>query len=50
MLKKIITYIGEEPWDVALERQEKWLNAACYIILFIAVVVFAPPVLKAFLK
>jgi hypothetical protein len=42
MLKKIVTYIEQEPWDEALERQEKWLDRFCWFAIAMAALYFAP--------
>ena len=42
MFKKITTYIEQEPWDEALERQMKRLDRACWLAIASAAFYFSP--------
>jgi len=46
MIKRIVTYIGREPWDVEILRQEKILNRCCWAAIAIALIVFVPVCLR----
>lgn len=42
MLKKFVTYIGQEPWEEAIKRQERYLNRIIIVVLILAWIYFSP--------
>ena len=42
MLKKIQTYIEQEPWDEAILRQERYLNRFIAVVLILSAIYFSP--------
>jgi ABC-type Fe3+ transport system permease subunit len=50
MIRKIKTYIEQEPWDEALIRQDRLLRLAIWCILAIAALVFGPPCISIFMR
>jgi hypothetical protein len=50
MIKKFVTYIGQIPWEVEMERQERILNRGCWAIIILAAIYFGPICVQIFLK
>lgn len=50
MIKKIETYIGQEPWDEALKRQDKWIDIFCWAAISFAVIYFGPVCIWIFIR
>lgn len=50
MIKRIVTYIGQAPWDVEMVRRERSLNRVCWVVIVIAVLYFAPVCLRTILR
>ncbi len=49
-MKKNVTYIGPEPWEVKMLRLEKWLNRFSWVVIIAAAIYLAPICLWVFLK
>jgi len=49
MIKKTRTYIEREPWDENLIREEKYLKAACRIVMILFACYMAPVLLGTLL-
>lgn len=50
MMKRIQTYIVQEPWDEALLRKERYLNRAIWIGIALAALYFSPFILYIITK
>lgn len=50
MLKKLVTYIEQEPWDEAIERQDKYLRRFIVCVLILAAIYFSPFILYIFTR
>jgi len=50
MLKRIQTYIEQEPWDEAMLRQERLLNRAIVVVMILSAIYLVPPVVAIFLR
>ena len=50
MIKRIVTYIGREPWEVELLRYERVLNRVLWVFIALAVLYFAPVCLRIWLR
>jgi hypothetical protein len=50
MIKNFVTYIGQEPWDEVMLKQERWLNRFSWVIIILAAIYFAPICLMIFLR
>lgn len=50
MIKKLMTYIEQEPWDEDMERQQRWLDRATIVVIILAVVYFGPFILHIFTR
>lgn len=46
MIKKIQTYIEQEPWEEAVKRQQRWLDRATIVVIILAVIYFGPFILQ----
>jgi hypothetical protein len=50
MIRRIITYIEQEPWDEAIVRHERNLNRFIFCVMVAAVLYFAPFVISVITK
>lgn len=50
MLKRIVTYIENEPWDAELLKKEKRHKTACWAVIAIAVLYFGPRCLAVLMR
>lgn len=45
MLKKIQTYIEQEPWEETVKRQQRRLDIATLAVIALAAIYFAPAII-----
>lgn len=50
MLKRIQTYILQDPWDEAIKQQQRRLDRATILVIIVAVVYFSPVILHIFTR
>jgi hypothetical protein len=50
MFKRFILYIEQEPWDEAIERQDKYINRGIAVVLALAVIYFCPVIYHIFTR
>ena len=48
MFRRFILYIEREPWDEAMERQDKWLEKFCWVVIILSALYFIPVCLGIF--
>ncbi|MCX5828736.1 MAG: hypothetical protein NTV58_12175 [Deltaproteobacteria bacterium] len=50
MMKRIVRYIENEPWEAELLKKEKRWKAACWAVIIIAALYFGPRCLAALMR
>ncbi len=50
MMKKVITYIEQEPWDEVVKRQDRQLCRVMLVVIILSMLYFTPALLDIFTR
>ena len=50
MIKKFQTYIGQEPWEEAIKRQDRQLRRVMLVVILLSMLYFTPALVAIFTR